>query len=281
MQVEQAGPPNRPERCLQENNRASQGRSRTRKRNRPSLPLEGSFLPRPTGKKPSRAFGRAPICRVTSGFPIEALTRSASTPTGASGAPRPAPRSPRGKPKAAAIGRGGVFRGDGEGKGPPAGNRRSAKSDFPAIRKSRTPGGGWQRPCHRSLFEILRRGRIFGRYQFLFEVPRASSSCSLLPPRSWKGTHKIHRSGILYASALPEGRLRLLRPRLPAAGDDESPGPPFQKFVAMDATAAPKTAGRAGRFLEAPLHHQTAGRNHPHQRPVRKTRAFRSPPCRK
>lgn len=182
MQVEQAGPPNRPERCLQENNRASQGRSRTRKRNRPSLPLEGSFLPRPTGKKPSRAFGRAPICRVTSGFPIEALTRSASKPTGASGAPRPAPRSPRGKPKAAAIGRGGVFRGDGEGKGPPAGNRRSAKSDFPAIRKSRTPGGGWQRPCHRSLFEILRRGRIFGRYQFLFEVPRKSSSCSLLPP---------------------------------------------------------------------------------------------------
>src|SRR5690606_35355473 len=94
MQVEQAGPPNRPGRCLQENNRASQGRSRTRKRNRPSLPLEGSFLPRPTGKKPSRAFGRAPICRVTSGFPIEALTRSASTPTGASGAPRPAPPVP-------------------------------------------------------------------------------------------------------------------------------------------------------------------------------------------
>lgn len=141
MQVEQAGPPNRPGRCLQENNRASQGRSRTRKRNRPSLPLEGSFLPRPTGKKPSRAFGRAPICRVTSGFPIEALTRSASTPTGASGAPRPAPRSPRGKPKAAAIGRGGVFRGDGEGKGPPAGNRRSAKSDFPAIRKASVAGG--------------------------------------------------------------------------------------------------------------------------------------------
>src|SRR5690606_5829738 len=50
-------------------------------------------------------------------------------------------------------------------------------------------------------------------------------------PRSWKGTHEIHRSGILYASALPEERLRLLRPRLPAAGDDESPGPPFQKFV--------------------------------------------------